>query len=65
VTLDRRTRIIKDSQSSARRALSRCIGCTEGDKTVGCSVRRYSTRLALSRREDMHKRIKEILEFWN
>jgi hypothetical protein len=65
VSSDRRTRITKDSESSARRALSRCIGRTEGDITAGCSVRRYSARWALSRCADRHKRRKELLEFWN
>jgi hypothetical protein len=62
VSSDRRTRITKDSESSARRALSRCIGCTEEDRTVGCSVRRYSARWALSRCADRHRR-KELFEF--
>jgi hypothetical protein len=59
-----RTRITKDSESSARRALSRCIGHTKGDKTDGCSVRRYAAKWALSRCADRNKRRKELLDFW-
>jgi hypothetical protein len=58
---DKRTRITKDSESSARRALSRCIECREGDKTTGCTLRRYSTKWALSRCVDRHRR-KELVE---
>jgi hypothetical protein len=65
VISDRRTRIINDFEISSKRALSRYIGCAEGDKTIGCSVRRYSVRWALSRRADRHNRRKELLEFWN
>jgi hypothetical protein len=65
VSSDRRTRIVKDFESSASRALSRCIGHTKGDIATGCSVRRYSVGWALSRCADRHKRRKELLEFWN
>jgi hypothetical protein len=43
VSSDRRNKIIEDSESFAKWALSRCIGAQE-DKIVGCSVRRYSVR---------------------
>jgi hypothetical protein len=49
IVSSRRTRITKDSESSSRRALSRCIRCTGEDITVGRSVGRHSTRRALSR----------------
>jgi hypothetical protein len=39
----------------------RCIG---EDKIVGCSVRRYSARWALSRCGDRHRR-REIFEFYD
>jgi hypothetical protein len=42
VSLDRRNKITKDSESSTKWALIRCRECTE-DRTVGCYVRRYST----------------------
>jgi hypothetical protein len=60
----RRTRITKDSESSAKWALSRCIGCTGEDITAGCSVRKHSTRRALRQCADRH-RIKELFEFCN
>jgi hypothetical protein len=51
----RETRIIEDSESSAKWALSRCIGCAEGDRTVESSGRRYSVRRALSKCADRRK----------
>jgi hypothetical protein len=62
---DKRTMITKDSKRFSRRALSRCIEHTKGDRTARCYVRRYSARWALSRCGDKHKRRKELLEFWN
>jgi hypothetical protein len=48
----KRNRITEDSEGSAKKALSRCIECTGEDRTVECSVRRHSTRRALSRCAD-------------
>jgi hypothetical protein len=61
----RRNRITEDSESSARWALSKCIGAQRRDRTVERSVkRRYSARRALSQCADRHKR-RELFEFWN
>jgi hypothetical protein len=51
----RRDRITEDSESSARWALSKCIGAQE-DRTAGSSGRRYSARWALSQCADRHRR---------
>jgi hypothetical protein len=64
VVSSRGTRITKDSESSAKRALSKCIECTGGDKTSGCSVRRYYAKWALSRCAYRHRR-KELFDFCN
>jgi hypothetical protein len=55
VSSDRRTRIAKDSESSARRALRRGKEYTKEDRTIGCSVRRYSAKWALRQCADRHK----------
>jgi hypothetical protein len=60
----RRNRITKDSESSARWALSGCIGAQKEDRTVERSGIRYSARWALSKCADRHRR-RELFEFWN
>jgi hypothetical protein len=60
VSSDNRTIITKDSESSARRALRRCIGCTEEDQTIRCYVRKYSAKWALRQCADRHKENKSL-----
>jgi hypothetical protein len=62
VSLERRDRITKDSESSARWALSGCIGAQE-DRTAGSSRRRYFSRRALRYCADRQRR-RELFEFW-
>jgi hypothetical protein len=54
-------RITKNSESSTKWELSKCKEDKE-DIIVGCFVRRYSARWALSRCADRHRR-KELSEF--
>jgi hypothetical protein len=60
-------RITEDSESSARRALSRCKGCTGGNRTVERVLwkRRYSARRASRKCASRHRRGRELFEFWN
>ena len=60
---DKRTRITKDSESSARRALIRYLRCIGEDRTVGRSTRRYSARWASIRCTDRHMRT-GLFEFY-
>jgi hypothetical protein len=52
IVSSKRNKITEDFEGSAKKALSRCIECTGEDKNVECSLRRHSTRWALSRCAD-------------